>query len=250
MSYIGITDFADKVALGDVAGVQSWTKFGYNADVDGAEEIIAEFGGTYTPPTTASTIQIVSTSTNDTNSSGTGANNVVVYGIDANRDLVTEVVNMNGTTTVTTTSTWLGINRVAVGLAGSVKSNDGKITVTATTGGATLATLPAGEGTTQQCIFHTPSASTTLIQSLLLSGSKVSGSGALLTFKVWVYSAISNGTYEVYRLNMDTSVSTEIQIVPEVPLVIGADSVIYMTASTNTANTSVAGRFALTIYDD
>jgi len=251
MSYRPHDNYHDEVALGRVAGVESWTKFGYNSDVDtAAPEVIAEFGGTYAPPTSASTLTIVSSSTNDVNTTGTGAFGVVVYGIDANRDSQIEVVFLNGTTNVVTTSTWLGINRVSVYAAGTLMENDGKITITATTGGATWATMPAGEGTSQQCIFHTFSGTTTLIEKILLKGSKVSGSGAEITFKVWVYSAISNAMYEVLRYTMDTSVENHITIDPSTPLVVGEDSVIYIEADTSANNTAVSARFTALKYDN
>ena len=66
------TSFETEVALGRRQGSVQWTKFGYNTDVDTASaEIIAEFGGTFNPMTTARTLSFVSTSSSDT-LAGTG----------------------------------------------------------------------------------------------------------------------------------------------------------------------------------
>jgi len=250
MTYRPSSSFRDDVALGRIAGVSSWTKFGYNSDVDTAVEVLAEFGGIYTPPSTASTLTVVSSSANDVSTTGTGARTLTVYGIDANRDSQIEVVSLNGTTNVVTTSTWLGINRVSVEVAGTLLGNDGNISITATTGGATLATMPAGQGTSQQCIFHTFSGTTSLLESIYLSGSKPAGAGTIIDFKLWVYSAVSNATYEIYRYSMDTTVETSVELRPDIPFKIGEDSVVYFEAVAGANNTEVAGRFTLTVYNN
>jgi len=139
------TDYTYEVALGLRQGAATWNKFGYNADVDSASpEIIAAFGGTFTYLTSASTLTLVSSSVNDT-SAGTGARSLVIYGVDANRKTQIEVVALNGTTNVVTDTTWLGINRASIYLAGSGLANDGNITITATTGGSTQGYMPVGD---------------------------------------------------------------------------------------------------------
>lgn len=151
------TDFHTEVALGRRQGTTTWNKFGYNTDIDTTTdpEIVASWGGTFSYITSGETIDIVSTSTNDDGDpAGTGAQQVIIWGVDENWDEQSEVVTMNGTTTVTTSSQWIGINRVSIFLAGSGAGNDGTITITASTSGDTLAQMPAGEGTSQQMIFY------------------------------------------------------------------------------------------------
>lgn len=149
------TNYNAEVALGRRQGASLWNKFGYNENVSIGTEAIVSWGGTFTPLTTATTISIVSDSTAD-DDGGTGCNSVVLYGLDANRDEVIEVVTLDGTTPVVTTSTWLGINRVAMFLCGTGKVNAGTITATAVTDASTMAQMPASGGVTQQCIFHVP----------------------------------------------------------------------------------------------
>src|SRR5210317_589731 len=183
------TDYHYEAALGLRQGHRTFNKFGYNLDVDTGEEVIASFGGAYTPPTTASTLTIVSSDTaDDGDPAGTGAQLIQITGIDANRKIQTETVTMNGTTNVVTTTTWLGINRVAVALAGSAQENVGTITITATTGGATLAQIPAREGTTQQCIYHTQLQSAALADWLWVNVNKIApGTTPTVTMRGQVY---------------------------------------------------------------
>lgn len=239
------SDYRYEVARGLRTGATLWNKFGYNADVDIGTEVVAEFGGTFTPLTSASTLSIVSTSDEDATGQ-TGASGVVVYGIDANRVSQTEVVTLTGTTPVVTTSTWLGINRISVYLAGSALGNVGKITATAVTGGATQATMPAGQGTTQQCIFFSQANHQCLMDSLLINADKIgAGTTPKVTFKGWVYSAVSNAKYEVFRHLIDTSAANHLALEPQDPFVLGEKSVFWLEATTNTDNSTVNARFSL-----
>lgn len=241
------SDYKTEVALGLRQGHSLWNKFGYNADVDtGSPEVLAEFGGTFTILTSASTLDVVSTSANDVVTTGSGARSIIIYGVDANRKSQIEVVNLNGTSTVTTTNTWLGVNRVSVYLAGSNLNNEGKLTITATTGGSTQATVPAGEGTTQQLIFFSQADHQLMMEWLILDALKLSGGGSpRVTVKGWVYSAVSASKYEVFRATIDTSVSNHRDYMPPVPFVVGEKSVFWLEAETDTNNTEVSGRFSL-----
>jgi hypothetical protein len=237
------TDYNTEVALNRRQGHSLWNKFGYNNDIDTGTEVVASWGGTFTPLTTATTLNIVSTSTNDT-SGGTGVNSIVVYGIDANRNEVTESFTMNGTTAVVSTSTWLGINRVAMFLCGSGQVNAGEINVTATTGGSTMAQMPAGGGVTQQCVFHVPQGYDFVMEWLWANAVKPSGFNPLVTVKVWVYSAISNGKQEVYKRSLDTAVITNLNENPRLPFPVTEQTVVWMEATTDKNDTILEGRFS------
>ena len=41
------TDYTTECALGNVTGCTTWSKFGYNEDVDTKAELIAVFGGSF-----------------------------------------------------------------------------------------------------------------------------------------------------------------------------------------------------------
>jgi hypothetical protein len=240
------SDYHTEVATGRRQGTSIWNKFGYNTDVDAAaQEIIASWGGAFQFITTGETLDIVSTSTDDINTTGIGAHGIVIYGVDSNWDSVVEVVFLNGTTTVTTTSTWIGINRIAVYLSGTAQGNVGTINITATTSGYQMAQMPAAQGTSQQCIFYVPRNHQFLADWFFFNVLKTSGgSKPELDIFGYVFSAISNSKYEVYRGAMDISLINTLEVNPHLPFVVGEKSILWFEADTSVNDTSVKCRFS------
>ncbi len=246
-----VTDVSHDIALGRRPGATVWHKFGYNTDVDIASaEVIASFGGTYTPRTTGTTLSIVSTEATDANSN-TGAHGVVVYGLDGDWKDTVEVVFLNGTTPVVTTSEWVGINRIALFRAGSGQQNAGVITATAVTGGATMAQIPVGEGTTEQVIFHVAAGTQALIDHLNAFVIRFgSGTEPVVTLTLKVFSAVSNAVYNVGTFYIDAGLKNDLTFHPQQPLVVGEKSVFWIEAATTRDNTSCTGRIVLTTHRD
>jgi hypothetical protein len=237
------TKFEYEVALGNREGTATWNQWGYNDDIDIGTETVWSVGGIFSPLTTDNTLSIVSTSTNDT-SGGTGARSIIVYGIDANRDEQTEVVTLNGTTPVVTTSTWLGINRLAIYVSGSGATNAGTINVTAVTAGTVQGQIPIGLGASQSAIFFVSADHQMLLDWMLLNINKTGGSSPIVTIKMFVHSFVSNSRYEVFRHTVDTAVENTVELKPSQPFQVGENSVITLEATTNVNNTTVSLRFS------
>ena len=210
----------------------------------GGEEIIASWGGAVSLPTGAQTIDFVSTSTND-DSGGTGMNSIVIYGVDQNYEEITEVLTLDGTTTVTTTNTFYGVNRVVPFLCGSTKNNVGTITGTQTTSGITVAEIPATLCSTQQCIFYCQAKHVFIASYITVNAVKLSGGGGnpLVTIRGYVYSPVANANIQVFKTKIDTQIENTVQITPEEPFPITEKSTLYFTAETDVNNTSVDLRF-------
>jgi len=284
------TNVNHETALGRRSGATTWHKFGRNTDVDtGSPEVMASFGGTFTPRTSATTLSIVSSDANDVNGD-TGAHGIVVYGVDGNWAEKIEVVFLTGLTPVVTTSTWLGINRIAIFRAGSSLFNEGTITVTAVTGGETMAEMPVGEGTSQQVIFHVKDNAQCLIDHINADVVRLaSGTQPVVTLNLWVFSAVSNAKYKVgtYYIkarimktlaqlimdeiercalarepitlsaiedavgrHKDGSLENHLVRDPQQPLQVGPKSTIWLEAATTVNNTSCAGRIVLTVHEN
>lgn len=238
------TDYRTEVALGRRQGADLWNKWGYNLDVDIGTELVASWGGSFTINTTARTLSIVSDSAND-DDGGTGCNSIVIYGIDENWNEATEVVTLNGLTPVVTTSTWIGLNRVAMYLCGSGRVNAGTITATKTTDLDTIGQIPAGEGVSQQCIFYVPVSHKFNAEWMLLNAARqAGGNNPIVTFKMWVYSALNNGKQDVFRYTINTAVNVEKELTPKLPFPIGEKSIIWIEATTDLNNTEVGARFS------
>ena len=233
---------------GNSAGDGLWNKFGYNNDVDTGTEVVASFGGTFTPLTTATTMSIVSTSAND-DDGGTGCNSIVIYGIDEDRNEQIELITMNGLAPVVTASTWLGVNRVVMFLCGSGMVNDGDINITSVNDASYMAQMPANEGVTQQCIFHVP-ANKSLITSWLFINVLNRGKNAELTVKMWVYSAVSNGKQEVFKVDIDTQNSNgSVQLNPNLPFPITEKTVVWLDCTSDTNDIIINARFSGILED-
>ena len=237
------TDFHTEVALGRRQGATLWNKFAYNEDVDVGTEVIASWGGTFQYLTSGETIDIVSTSTADDLLS-TGAQRIVVYGVDENWESAIEVVEMDGTATVTTSSSWIGINRVSIFKAGTGLKNAGTITITATTSGYTMAQMPTGQGTTQQAIFYVPVGHQFLAEWLYFNVIKPSGQDPIVDFFGYVYSDVATSEFEILRDSIDTADNNHIELTPPMPFVIGEKSILWFTATTDKADTNVRVRFS------
>ena len=104
-------------------------RFDTSVIVDTTERIIspdnATVGLEITFPVDARILSIASTNTNDT-LAGTGAQTLIVRGLDANYNDVDEEINMNGQTEVDTIGLFLRVNDIFVVNAGSNLFNLGK----------------------------------------------------------------------------------------------------------------------------
>ena len=76
-------------------------------------------------PTTAVTLDVVSSSANDIFPSGSGVNLLLLIGLDNDFNHLQEVVALNGTTTVTTTNSFIRLNQVVILNSGSQNNGAG-----------------------------------------------------------------------------------------------------------------------------
>jgi hypothetical protein len=160
------------VQQGKVAGYSMVNKFGYNSSIgSGAFETIWETGGQLIFQTTAQTVNVVSDNVND-DVAGTGARTLRIQGLDSSFDLVEETVDMDGTTTVTTTQTFLRVFRMSVETAGTSENNEGDITATYSSTTDTAATITAGNGQTLMTVYTIPNGYTGYLLSLNISSGK------------------------------------------------------------------------------
>ncbi len=144
--------FELQVAQGQIAYHEHIYKFGQNSVVGNSVETIWQQGGLYSYPPSATTMTVSSSDTNDT-SAGTGARTVQISGLDGDYNEISETITLNGQTAVTTSNSFLRVNRGLVLTAGSGGANAGIIYVgtgTVTLGvPANVYTTINGDGTNQ-----------------------------------------------------------------------------------------------------
>ena len=138
-------------------------KYGQNPVVSsGAYEVIWTAGATYNWLTSASALEILSSSAEDDVTkadlnTGTGAHSVVVEGLDANWEEVSVTFTMNGTAAVSDAQTFIRVNRLYVVLAGTYSgANVGTITLRVSGGGSTVGEIAADLGQSQMSVYSVP----------------------------------------------------------------------------------------------
>ena len=166
------TPFYLEVQQGKIPGYSMVNKFGYNSSIgSGAFETIWETGDDYPWQSSAVTVDVVSDDTND-DVAGTGARTLRIQGLDGSYNFAEETVDMDGTTTVTTTQTFLRVFRMSVVTAGTSGNNIGNISATYTGGSDVAATITAGNGQTLMTLYTIPAGYTGYLLSMNVSSGK------------------------------------------------------------------------------
>ena len=167
-----------QVAKGLVPGTTGLFKFGFNSDIDTAEETVWDAGGIYAYPGSALAMTIVSSSANDT-SAGTGARTVTVVGLDASYIETTQTIALNGTTPVSIPTPLIRVYRAFVVTAGSGNTAAGTLTIA--NGGTTYARITLGENQTLMAVYTVPAGYTLYLTSGSVTTGSASGSQYLVT---------------------------------------------------------------------
>lgn len=127
-------------------------KFGYNADVDAAEDIW-DGGGDYPWPAAAAATTVVSSAAADA-AAGTGARTVKIIGLDANYLEVSETATLDGVTPVALSTAFLRVHRCQVLTAGSGGVNAGDIQIKHSS--TVIAQISTGYGQTLMAVYTVP----------------------------------------------------------------------------------------------
>ena len=125
--------------------------------------------GAYQPYlSSAETVSIVSTDAADTNG-GTGAQTMVIFGLDNDWVQVTEFVTLNGLTPVISTNAFLRINNMYVVNSGSEGKNLGTITCTSTVLGYLIGSIDPTHNTMYWGQYTVPANQSAYLESYILS---------------------------------------------------------------------------------
>jgi len=165
---------------------------GFNNSVGNANIILSPVipinGVSISFPLGTTTLGIASTSTDDTGG-GTGARSVEINGLDASYLEVSETVVLSGNTKVTTSSSFLRINKVRVVTTGTTGENQGDIYIssgdeTFTAGGLPttklFTSMDAFSNISKTMIFTVPSSKILNVINLNIASNATEGNPALL----------------------------------------------------------------------
>ncbi len=131
------------IAKGNIWDSQPLNIFGFNRTVGTTYETIWDDSANYVYPSSAVAMDVVSSSASDTMQ-------VLINGLDANYEAISETVTLTGTSSVTTSTAFFRINSAII-LSGS---NAGDISIS--NGGTKYAFIGAEIGTTQSSVYTVP----------------------------------------------------------------------------------------------
>ena len=171
--------FGLQVSRGQIMGHSAFSIFGYNGDLDQTEESVWPDGSTVPHPTTASVLDIVSTSTDD-DAAGTGARTVFIEGLDGSYNVVSETVILDGTTAVETVNSYLYVNQFYVVTTGTGGVNAGEITAKVDTTLYDLIAVGYNQRTTAH--YCVPAGYTAYLTEGVITAGQASGSTAVTAF--------------------------------------------------------------------
>ena len=241
--------FELQVSRGQIQGHRNVTVFGFNPDVDTAQVSVWPLPSLITFPAAALQMTVSSSSANDT-SAGTGARTIVVEGLDANYNEVSETVTLNGQTPVTMTASLLRVNYAYVLTAGSGNGAAGDIyigtgTVTAGVPATTYDVIKFDYNTTITGSFTVPAGYKAYVSQGLFSAGQAGGSnqvqGRLLT----------RGTDNIRRTAAVTSINNGVaDYTFEYPLAVPEKTTLEATAIGSSNNNACSSMFILVLIKE
>lgn len=153
-------------------GYSSIFKFCRNPATGTDEEVLWDLGGSYTFLNDSEILRIVSTNVNDVYG-GSGAWNLLIYGLDNDYNEISEVVILNGTTPVYTQNSYVRIYRSHVinsGLAASIENaNLGDITFVSNDSNIDQAAILTHNGQTLMCVYTIPKGKTGFVTGISIN---------------------------------------------------------------------------------
>jgi hypothetical protein len=176
ISQVGTSEpFELQVARGQIPGHSTLFKYGYNPNIVNVNETIWDVGGIYAYPSSA--VKMTATSTDGANDEDV---QVVISGLDADYNELTETVTLNGSGTAETDGFFIRVFRAFI--TGS-QTPLGTINITNT--GTTYARISLGENQTLMAVYTVPAGKSLYINN----GTATHGtdtSGAFMTIRFMI----------------------------------------------------------------
>jgi len=240
-------------AAGRVDGVTSIVTQGVNAAVGTAYEDVWIPGGTLVHLTAATVLELASSDNTQDKAAGAGALTVQIRGWDGDYAELNETMTMNGTTMLTTTGLFLGVNSARVLTAGSELDPKGIIDIAddATTWVAgvnqdatkTVAYLPAGAVETQQAFYMVPAGFTGYLTGVHVTPAP----GKTITYRLRAYDFAGSTERTVHEGVVPDGIELD-KALPFIP--IAEKTLLRLQAKVSATTALVAGGFEMTLIDN
>ena len=251
----GITsNYRDDVALGNISGVKSVTKYGRNINVDATATDIWDLGTQpiWLAPTAARIHAIVSSSGDDDSATGAGAKTIRIWGLKTWATAETsEDIVMDGAVAVNTVNSYVIIHRMTVLTWGANGPNVGIIKATAASDSTITSEIIAGAGQTQMAIYGVPSTQTFLMGRLYANMNRAGGATPLCDIKLLCNDYVDTLTTKYktkHTFGLSGAGTSAFTITYAVPKVFAGPCILKVQAFGSTTNLDVSAGFDGTIY--
>lgn len=171
-------DFWVEVGKGIYPKLSTMLKFGRNVNVTSTASDVWDARTVSTTPNIATLITVVSGSADD-NAATTGADTMLIQGLDTNFEEQEETVSLLGIGTVTSANSYTRVHRMAITSAGSQGKNVGTITATYQ-GTGTAAMIEPNNNQTLMALYTVPSNKKALLTSWYLNSDRSSGAASTI----------------------------------------------------------------------
>lgn len=178
-----------QVARGQITGHTTVNIYGYQANVATSFIPIWELNTDYTFPSAAAVMKVTGTDADTAK--------VLVSGLDANYNMISETVTLNGTNAVNTTNSYFRINSMQV-TSGNPAAT---VTLTNQAGNVTYAQIATGVGRTQMGVYTVPAGYTFYLQ------------------RVNIYTSLNGNNFATYQ-NKQISSNGVVQLTQQAPFAV------------------------------
>jgi hypothetical protein len=243
ISRIGTTEpFELQVSRGQITGHSVYLISGISGSVGTSYTTVWSQNTVYAYLSAAAVMQISSSSASDT-AAGTGARTILINGLDANYNEISETVTLNGQTAVNTVNSYLRVFHIAVLTAGSGGAAAGTIyagtgVVTAGVPAVIYGVYTTNNGSTA-CIWTVPAGYTAYIASYASGyGSTTANANGTVALLVRNFGGVFDTISQVKASNGNQGGLTF-----EYPIAVPEKSDIEIRATSSTAGASVTSEF-------
>ena len=218
-----------QVARGQIFGHSNVNIFGYNSAIGTSQYAVWENVAAYVFPTVAQTMNLASSNNADTAQ-------ILIQGLDANRNIQSEILTLTGTTVAPTVNSYLRINSISV-YSGSATNPAGVVTLKNTNGTPntiTYAQINTGVGKSQMSVYSVPNGYTFYLSRIDAFSSFNGNNANYINYRN--QNILSNG---VVQYVAQAAFGPNYRIQRDVPLPMGANADIQFQLSTSTSTAAV-----------
>lgn len=239
-----------EIAKGTVFGHELVHVFGQNLDVGTTVEDVWTVGGGYNWQTAVKDLEVISDSANDDKDSGTGAQKIMVLGLDDDFLPVSQEVELEGLSANAMTVQMrrvLGVYVTDVGTYGA--ANDGNILVRVESAGATLAQIVDGRGRSEMAVYTIPAGKVGFITEI---GYSVGATQTLANLLLWMRPGADDVTTPFVGKRVlfeDFTLTGHGEIRFRYPIEVDEKSDVWVSAIGNSGGEDASAKFSLILVD-